>query len=101
MGRRSNNVVQSELNLDTIENDTVSDYNWDELRRVQSVQSQFPARIIITGQASGKQYVWEKAGDTVDVDSRDLDWLLTKRVGRGACCGGSQFSNLLFRLVEE
>lgn len=98
MGRRSNDVIQSELNLDTIENDTVSGYNWDELRRVQS---QFPARIIVIGQVSGKQYVWERSGDIVEVCSEDLDDLLTKRVGRGACCGGSQFSNLLFRLVEE
>ncbi len=98
MGRNSSAQLQSELM--GIENELPVEYNYDELRRVQ-LQSQFPAQIIVIGQVSGERYVWSKAGDILEVDSRDLDELLLKGIGRGACCGNTFTGNLLFRLVED
>lgn len=63
------------------------------------VRSKFPARIRETGSVSGLQYEWPKAGDVVEVDERDVDFLLTRRVGNKGCCGGATFDNHLFELV--
>ena len=72
-------------------------YTQSEQKRVQSI---FPARLIYVGQISGKQYIWDKAGDVVDVNIEDVDDLLSKKLGEGSCCGSSQKGNPLFTLEK-
>jgi len=62
------------------------------------LQLQISAKVKLTGKVSGKQYVWPKAGAIVSVDERDVEELLTKKLGSNPCCGGS--INWLFKKVE-
>jgi hypothetical protein len=78
---------------------TVAD-NLQETKIVY-IQSQFSAIIKYTGQVSGQQYVWNGAGAIVAVSSEDAPFLLTKRVGRGSCCGVVSEGNFLFLKYEE
>lgn len=52
----------------------------------------------VTGTVTGKQYVFNGAGDTQQVDIRDKDELLNKKRGR-ACCGGESYISI-FVLTE-
>lgn len=61
------------------------------------VQSLIEANISLTGKATGRQYTWAKAGDIADVDERDVEDLLTKRLGKKQCCGSG--GNKIFQLV--
>lgn len=71
----------------------------EQSKVTKHLQSVFPARLEITGRASGKLYIWAKSGDVTDVDIEDVEELLQKRVGNSACCGGSQQGNRLFQVV--
>ena len=48
---------------------------------------QRPVRLIITGPVTGKQYVFNGAGFSADVDALDAPQMLEKR-SAGTCCGG-------------
>lgn len=63
------------------------------------IQSLFPATLIYTGQVSGKSYQWDGAGKVVEVDERDVPYLLSKRIGRTGCCGGVAGGNVLFAQI--
>lgn len=64
------------------------------------VQSIFPAKLRYTGATSGKEYIWEKAGDVVSVENVDLDELLTKKVGSKGCCGDNLNGNPVFQIFK-
>lgn len=104
MGSRSKNELKLSdevewIEPDTLEVDTVSDYDEEVTEAVQEMallQSQFPATIRLTGQFSGKQYEWKGAGSVVEVFAEDVADLLSKRVGRTGCCGGTSKGNYLF-----
>lgn len=63
------------------------------------IRSLYDARLEYTGQVSGKQYLWNKAGSVVEVDAEDSEILLAKRIGGRLCCGNSQDMNRIFELV--
>lgn len=65
-----------------------------------ALQSIFPAHLKYIG-LSGKEYQWEKAGAIVSVNEEDAPFLLTKRIGRGSCCGVVSEGNFLFQKYEE
>lgn len=61
---------------------------------VIQMQSVWPARLIISGAPSGKEYRFERAGVLVGVDPQDVDFILSRNRkiethGRG-CCGGER-----------
>lgn len=96
MAKRSNYVVPSVVGdgLDIVD---TAPYNIVE----QSVQieCQYPATIAITGQATGKQYVWMGAGAVVEVDQADAEDVLKRKMGQRSCCGSAGQGNVIFRVV--
>lgn len=79
-----------------VEEDTKQPYN----NRV-NIQSLFPAHITYEGAISGQLYVWAKAGAIVSVLEQDVAELLSKRIGRGSCCGNSSGEgNAIFKTVD-
>lgn len=77
-------VIDSESDL-TVENAIKTVYN-----STVKIRSQLQGQIILTGQVTGKQYVWQNSGQVVEVDSQDAPFLAGKRLGRSSCCGGYQ-----------
>jgi hypothetical protein len=65
------------------------------------LRSLYDARLEYTGQTSGKQYQWNKAGSIVEVDAEDSEILLAKRIGGKLCCGNSRDVNKLFELIAD
>ena len=58
-----------------------------------SVQSLWPARLVIRGTPSGEEYVWAKSGALEAVNPVDVDFLMSKNRGKvpsdgRGCCGG-------------
>lgn len=64
------------------------------------IRSLLDARLEYTGQATGKQYLWSKAGSVVLVDVEDSEILLAKHIGDKLCCGNSPETNKVFELVS-
>jgi len=54
--------------------------------------------VSVVGTATGKTYIFPRAGTPVAVDIQDKDELLNKKKGR-SCCGGQSFTNV-FQLAE-
>ena len=59
------------------------------------------ANVRVTGIVSGRQYEFNGAGSSTDVDIRDVDDLLQKRQGGRQCCGGTDTGNQVFELTEK
>lgn len=95
--RSKSNISRDLVKDDGIANGANISYTVTE----QSVKivNKFPAQISLKGLFSGKLYVWKEAGAVVDVDARDVDDLLTKRIGETSCCGQTQRGNILFEKV--
>lgn len=55
----------------------------------------------VTGTVSGKTYQFSGAGSVVNVDKKDVQWLLDKRQGERQCCGGTGNGNIVFALASE
>jgi len=53
----------------------------------------------VTGKISGREYLFAGAGSVLDVDERDVEWILTLRRGKGCCGGGG--ANAIFELAGE
>jgi len=53
----------------------------------------------LTGKFSGREYLFQGAGSVLNVDSRDVDWILGLRRQKGCCGGGG--SNAIFELAGE
>lgn len=64
------------------------------------VRSLIDSRLLYSGQVSGEQYTWAKAGSIIDVDERDVPELLAKRIGVRLCCGGGA-GNKVFEIYDE
>lgn len=56
------------------------------------LQSQLDARLLYTGQVTGKSYEWTRAGSVVEVDALDAPYLLSKRTKKQSCCSGSDIA---------
>lgn len=63
-----------------------------------SIVLMIDAKVKITG-ISGREYLFNGAGSTQDVDERDVESLLEKRQGRRQCCGGTGDGNIVFELA--
>ena len=63
------------------------------------LQSLHDARLVYTGQTSGKQYIWGTAGSIVEVDTEDSEILLAKRI-YGSCCGNSRDGRAIFQIFN-
>lgn len=63
------------------------------------IRLRIDANYKVTGQISGRGYLFSGAGSVVDVDERDVELILTLRRGKGCCGGGG--ANLLFELAED
>ena len=72
-----------------VDPESIPTYNSNIETKTVYIQSVFDARLLYTGQVSGKQYVWNKAGDICEVDMLDSEILLAKRMGGTGCCGNS------------
>lgn len=59
------------------------------------------AKVRVTGIVSGRQYEFNGAGSSTDVDIRDVNDLLQKRQGGRQCCGGTENGNRVFEIVKE
>ena len=57
------------------------------------------AKMKVTGEYSGQEYLFERAGSIQDVDTRDVEWLLSKRQGGRRCCGGGEEGLQVFQLA--
>jgi hypothetical protein len=53
------------------------------------LQSLMDARLHYTGEVTKRQYVWDRAGSIMEVDSKDALYLLSKRIKTQSCCSGS------------
>lgn len=58
------------------------------------------AQYKVVGKYSGQEYLFNGAGSSQDVDSKDVEWMLSLRQGSRQCCGGSPEGNIIFRLAE-
>lgn len=58
------------------------------------------AKVLVNNTPSGREYVFEHAGAILDVDERDVDFLLSKRQGERQCCGGTDRGNKMFDLAQ-
>lgn len=66
-----------------------------------SVVAVYPSILKYTSQITGKSYAWDGAGDVQQVDSKDVPYLLAKRIGGRGCCGAiNTDGNKVFDLKE-
>jgi hypothetical protein len=88
------------LGMIDVDSESKIAYNQSTNPATVAIQSVLGARLEYTGQVSGKQYVWNKAGDIVLVDAEDSEILLAKRIGGRLCCGNSQDINKIFQIAH-
>jgi hypothetical protein len=79
MASRTNSKYDSEQRVKV-------DEPLEEPSTVRLVKSQYPARILYKGIATGNWYEWAGAGAIVPVDALDVDDLLSKQMNRQPCC---------------
>lgn len=70
----------------------------EDIITYREIQSLIASHLIYTGQISGQQYEWLKAGEVILVDNRDVPELIAKRLGAKLCCGGGD-DNRIFEIV--
>jgi len=105
MGQPSGNRSTSKLSDEEFEGATglklkvdsepILPYNKEIKVRLVSL---LDARLVYTGQVTGKQYEWIKAGSVIEVDAEDSEILLAKRI-YGTCCGNSPDGTPLFQIT--
>lgn len=95
-----NSKIQPEIDkIKELEVDSESNVLYNKSKVSVKIRSLYDARLEYTGQVSGKQYLWNKAGSVVEVDVEDSEILLAKHIGGRLCCGNSQDMNRIFELV--
>lgn len=57
------------------------------------------AKVYVTGRYSRQEYLFDGAGSTLDIDNKDVEWILSLRQP-SACCGGGG-GGALFELAKE
>jgi len=74
-----------------------SSYNSEE--DVVILVSRIDTELHVEG-ASGRMYIWPRAGSKIPVLASDAPSLLTKKLHNSPCCGGGNYpdANLLFEL---
>jgi len=86
---------KEEFKVDSV---SATTYNIEE--SVVKIRSLFDGRLEYTGQGTGKQYTWNKAGSIVEVLASDASHLLEKRIGKQACCGDSRDGVAIFEMAD-
>jgi len=61
-----------------------------------AIVSCWPGRLILRGCPSGNEYVWEKAGDVLQVVSEDVPFAMSKNDSEARGCCGSQGGRIYF-----
>lgn len=69
--------------------------------RFKKMRLMIDANVSLIGLYSGRNYKFNGAGSVIDVDERDVEWLLERRQGERQCCGGSATGNVVFELAGE
>jgi hypothetical protein len=72
----------------------------DEVTLVR-IANHIDAKVKVQSRYSGREYLFDGAGSVVNVDERDVEWMLEKRQGERQCCGGTGGGNVVFKLAEE
>lgn len=58
------------------------------------------AQVEYVGKATGRHYLWYRAGDSCLVDEQDAPDLLKKRLGKRFCCGNhNNDNNMIFEIA--
>jgi len=78
--------------------DSESNLPYNKETKVKII-SLLDARLEYTGQVTGQQYVWIKAGSMVEVNAEDSVILLAKRIGGNSCCGNSPDGTPIFQIT--
>ena len=68
--------------------------------KTMRLRSRRDARLLYTGQVTGKRYVWDSAGSVVEVDFLDGEILLAKKSNGKTCCGSSKGDNSVFEIAN-
>ena len=98
MDKSSGNSSTSELKRG-LQVDSESNLTYNDAINGVKLESLLSARLEYTGQVSGKQYIWNKAGSIVLVDVEDSVILLAKHIGNEMCCGNSRDINKIFQVA--
>ena len=69
-------------------------------QKTMKLRSRRDARLLYTGQVTGKRYVWDSAGSVVEVDFLDGEILLAKKSNGKTCCGSSKGDNSVFEIAN-
>ena len=99
MVKSSPNYSTSEL-TEEVSVDSESNTPYNNESELVALRSLFDGRFMYTGQETGKQYVWDKAGSIVEVPKVDALYLLEKRQGKNPCCGNLRDGSSLFEIVN-
>lgn len=71
----------------------------EEKGKTVKVVSSIDATIKVTGKYSGRNYLFNGAGSSQDVEEKDAEFLLSLRQGERQCCGGTEAGNKIFVLA--
>jgi hypothetical protein len=99
MGKSDGNNSTSKLIRPEVKVDYESKVPYNKSNVSVKIRSLIDAHLEYTGQVSGKQYKWNKAGSVVLVDAEDSEILLAKRIGDKLCCGNSPDVNKVFEIA--
>lgn len=98
MGKSGTDNSASQLVEVSVDSESNTPYNYEgEPVRLRSL---YDGRLMYTGQVTGKQYNWDKAGSIVEVSEIDALYLLEKRQGKNPCCGNLRDGVALFEKVN-
>lgn len=103
MGKSDRNKSTSKVDFwetqqDEFDSESIPSYNLES--KSVKIRSLRDATTKYTGQVTGKRYQWDKAGDIVEVDTQDSEYLLALR-GNGGCCGNPKSGRILFEVVAH
>jgi hypothetical protein len=99
MVKSSTNYSPSNL-VEEVSVDSGSNRPYNYESELVTLRSLFDGRLTHTGQVTGKQYNWDKAGSLVEVSEDDALYLLELRMGKQPCCGSLRDGSALFEQVN-
>ena len=85
--------------IDSIKEKVVVEKVVEPYNSYRKIQSLIDSKLIYTGQISGEQYEWQRAGDIIVVKEEDVPELLSKRIGERTCCGEGLLGNKVFEEI--
>jgi len=64
-----------------------------------AIKSQWPGRLVVSNNPSGKEYIWEKPGDTIMVANEDVNHVMSRNRSEARGCCGSTGGHIYFVLA--